>query len=44
MIKTSPNTKENLHNPRKSSRQRQECKKTRKNPKYEENKHFIVAR
>ncbi|KAK2368876.1 hypothetical protein QL285_082041 [Trifolium repens] len=44
MTKTGPNTKENLQNPRKASRQSQECKKTRKSPKYEENEHFIVAR
>ncbi|KAK2366861.1 hypothetical protein QL285_080197 [Trifolium repens] len=44
MTKTDPNTKENLQNPRKASRQSQECKKTRKSPKYEENEHFIVAR
>ncbi|KAK2362811.1 hypothetical protein QL285_087842 [Trifolium repens] len=43
MTKTDPNTKENLQNPRKTSRQSQECKKTRKSPKYEENEHFIVA-
>ncbi|KAK2356791.1 hypothetical protein QL285_094116 [Trifolium repens] len=30
MTKTDPNTKENLQNPRKASRQSQECKKTRK--------------
>jgi hypothetical protein len=36
MTKTDHNTKENLQNPRKVSRQSQECKKTRKNPKYEE--------
>ncbi|WJX82942.1 hypothetical protein P8452_65644 [Trifolium repens] len=44
MTKTGPNTKEHLQNPRKASRQSQECKKTRKSPKYEENEHFIVTR
>ncbi|WJX83660.1 hypothetical protein P8452_66307 [Trifolium repens] len=43
MTKTGPNTKKNLQNPRKASGQSQECKKTRKSPKYEENEHFIVA-
>jgi hypothetical protein len=44
MTKTDPNTKENLQNPRKASRQSPEDKKTRKNPKSEQNEHFIVAR
>ncbi|KAK2382384.1 hypothetical protein QL285_069924 [Trifolium repens] len=44
MTKTCPNTKENLQNPRKASRQSQECKKTRKSPKSEENEYLIVAR
>ncbi|KAK2381626.1 hypothetical protein QL285_069217 [Trifolium repens] len=44
MTKTDPNTKENLQNPRKASRQNQECIKTRKNPKSEENVLIIVAR
>jgi hypothetical protein len=43
MIKTDPNTKENLQNPRKTSRQSLEDKKTRKNPKSEVNEHSIVA-
>ncbi|KAK2356786.1 hypothetical protein QL285_094111 [Trifolium repens] len=33
MTKTCPNTKESLQNPRKASRQSQECKKTRKSQK-----------
>jgi hypothetical protein len=36
MTKTDPNTKKNLQNPRKASRQSQECKKTRKSQKYED--------
>ncbi|KAK2361955.1 hypothetical protein QL285_087058 [Trifolium repens] len=36
MTKTCPNTKKNLQNPRKASRQSQECKKTRKCQKYED--------
>ncbi|KAK2362276.1 hypothetical protein QL285_087353 [Trifolium repens] len=44
MTKTSPNTKKNLQNLRKASRRSQECKKTRKSPKSEENVMIIVAR
>ncbi|KAK2374160.1 hypothetical protein QL285_075140 [Trifolium repens] len=44
MTKTGPNTKENLQNQGKASRQSPRCKKTRKSPKSEENEHFIVAR
>ncbi|KAK2382513.1 hypothetical protein QL285_070043 [Trifolium repens] len=44
MTKTGPNTKKNLQNPRKASRRSQECKKTRKSPKSEENVLIIVAR
>ncbi|KAK2395920.1 hypothetical protein QL285_057610 [Trifolium repens] len=36
MTKTCPNTKKNLQNPRKASRQSQECKKTRKSQKSED--------
>ncbi|KAK2369160.1 hypothetical protein QL285_082309 [Trifolium repens] len=44
MTKTSPITKKNLQNPRKASKRSQECKKTRKSPKSEENVLIIVAR
>ncbi|KAK2390870.1 hypothetical protein QL285_064380 [Trifolium repens] len=44
MTKTDPDTKENLQKQRKASRQGPRCQKTRKNPKSEENEHFIVAR
>jgi hypothetical protein len=44
MIKTDPNTKENLQKKRKASRQGPRCQKTRKSPKNEENEHSIVAR
>jgi hypothetical protein len=37
MIKTDPNTKENLQKQEKASRQGPGCKKTRKNQKSEEN-------
>jgi hypothetical protein len=36
MTKTGPNTKENLQNRRKASRQSKEFKKTRKSQKYED--------
>ncbi|KAK2435869.1 hypothetical protein QL285_020896 [Trifolium repens] len=44
MTKTDPNTKENLQNPRKASRQSREYKKTRKAKKSEENVLIIGAR
>ncbi|KAK2397487.1 hypothetical protein QL285_059055 [Trifolium repens] len=44
MTKTGPNTKKNLQNPRKASRRSQECEKTRKSQKSEENVLIIVAR
>ncbi|KAK2356127.1 hypothetical protein QL285_093482 [Trifolium repens] len=44
MTKTDPNMKKNLQNQGKASRPSPGCKKTRKNPKSEENVLIIVAR